>query len=150
MPEPLRQGDGGSVAAPGFERAEEGIAVVHRLELDEDTRLRRPARATGHGAHLREVGELGGRPLHVGTLLVIQVPVDGADGEVAAEDLPPVRAKPGDDRARGREHPGDGRHPEGEAAEKDPEPAESADAVAKLAGGEPQGGGRHRSRTSAR
>ena len=72
-----------------------------------------------------------------------EVLVDGAQGEVAPEDLPPVRAQPRHDRACRGLHPGDGRDPEREAAEKDPEPAQAPDAVTQLAGREAERYGAH-------
>ena len=69
--------------------------------------------------------------------------VDGAQGQIAPEDLPAVRLQAVEDRARGRLHAGDGGNAKGEASEKDPEPAQRAHAVAQLPVRESPGDGGH-------
>ena len=131
----------GAVSAPRLHAAEQGVAAVHRLELDEHSGIV-PGTAR-HGAHFHEVRDRLREPLQVSAVGRGEIPIDGAQGQVASEDLAPVRAQPGDDRGRRRLHPGDGGDPEGETAEEDAEPAQRAGTVAQLSKREPKGYGRH-------
>ena len=137
----LGKRNGRAIAAPCLDAAEQGIPAVHRLELDEHAGL--GARAARHGSHLRKVGDRLRGLLQASSIGRGEVLIDGTQGDVAPEDLPSVRAQPGDDRARRRLHPGDGGDPEREATEKDPEPAKRAGAVAQLSEREPKRYGWH-------
>ena len=151
-PDPAAAGEGSgrrdraAVVALGFQCAEERIAPVHRLELDEHARIR--VRGPRHRAHLGEVGVCRRRALDQLSLIRAQVPIDGAERKVAAEDFPPVGAQSGHDGARGGLHAGNGGDAECEASQEHPQTAEPAKPLAQLARGNAKGYVQHDASTA--